>query len=172
MTKPDWAIVIFGFVCSLVKLPHLRERRWTVQLTVLWFSFQPFLEIREGRHPCICRTFSGGDFIPNDTIVGIADVWNFLYVLNYLSNMKYTHLSDKQILYLPAKKSPSIGRYILITCSPFTMLCLFKVNTLFSGDSYSPARQHFWSLWYGRVSYVATLYCNGIIYPIFPTNQR
>ena len=36
--------------------------------------FQPFLEIREARHPCICRTFSGGDFIPNDTVIGIHDV--------------------------------------------------------------------------------------------------
>lgn len=35
---------------------------------------QPFLEIRDGRHPCISRTFSGGDFIPNDTVVGIKDV--------------------------------------------------------------------------------------------------
>ncbi|XP_078664804.1 DNA mismatch repair protein Msh6-like isoform X1 [Branchiostoma floridae x Branchiostoma belcheri] len=33
---------------------------------------QPFLEIREGRHPCICRTYSGGDFIPNDTVVGTS----------------------------------------------------------------------------------------------------
>ncbi|KAJ8321861.1 hypothetical protein KUTeg_000332 [Tegillarca granosa] len=30
-------------------------------------------EIRDARHPCICRTFSGGDFIPNDTIIGIQD---------------------------------------------------------------------------------------------------
>ena len=35
---------------------------------------QPFLEIREGRHPCISRTFSGGDFIPNDTVIGMQDV--------------------------------------------------------------------------------------------------
>ncbi|RMX47670.1 hypothetical protein pdam_00013626 [Pocillopora damicornis] len=36
-------------------------------------EFQPFLEIREGRHPCISRTFSGGDFIPNDTVIGMQD---------------------------------------------------------------------------------------------------
>nr|QIC49977.1 DNA mismatch repair protein Msh6-like protein [Actinia equina] len=36
-------------------------------------DIQPFLEIREGRHPCISRTFSGGDFIPNHTVVGIVD---------------------------------------------------------------------------------------------------
>ncbi|XP_064652331.1 DNA mismatch repair protein Msh6-like [Lineus longissimus] len=34
---------------------------------------RPFIEIREGRHPCISRTFSGGDFIPNDTVVGTKD---------------------------------------------------------------------------------------------------
>lgn len=34
---------------------------------------KPFLEIREARHPCVCRTFSGGDFIPNDTVIGIHD---------------------------------------------------------------------------------------------------
>lgn len=37
-------------------------------------DYQPFLEIRDGRHPCISRTFSGGEFIPNDTVIGIKDV--------------------------------------------------------------------------------------------------
>ena len=31
---------------------------------------QPFIEIRNGRHPCITSTFSGSDFIPNDTVIG------------------------------------------------------------------------------------------------------
>ncbi|XP_028406070.1 DNA mismatch repair protein Msh6-like [Dendronephthya gigantea] len=31
---------------------------------------EPFIEILEGRHPCVCRTYSGGDFIPNDTMIG------------------------------------------------------------------------------------------------------
>ena len=31
------------------------------------YSKEPFMEIREGRHPCITRTFTGDDFIPNDT---------------------------------------------------------------------------------------------------------
>lgn len=35
------------------------------------------LEIREGRHPCVARTFEGGDFIPNDTLIGIKDVSDF-----------------------------------------------------------------------------------------------
>ncbi|BFZ11157.1 hypothetical protein BsWGS_14196 [Bradybaena similaris] len=34
---------------------------------------EPMLEIREGRHPCVTRTFEGGDFIPNDTLIGIKD---------------------------------------------------------------------------------------------------
>ena len=34
---------------------------------------QPFLEIREGRHPCVCKTYGGGDFIPNDTVIGRWD---------------------------------------------------------------------------------------------------
>ncbi|XP_041361068.1 DNA mismatch repair protein Msh6-like [Gigantopelta aegis] len=34
---------------------------------------EPFIEIREGRHPCISKTFVGGDFIPNDTVVGTED---------------------------------------------------------------------------------------------------
>ncbi|XP_021365348.1 DNA mismatch repair protein Msh6-like isoform X1 [Mizuhopecten yessoensis] len=34
---------------------------------------EPFLEIRDGRHPCIAKTFSGGDFIPNDTLIGVGD---------------------------------------------------------------------------------------------------
>ena len=36
--------------------------------------FQPFLEIRDGRHPCISGSFVGSDFIPNDTVIGIPDV--------------------------------------------------------------------------------------------------
>ena len=34
----------------------------------------PYLIIEEGIHPCITSTFSGGDFIPNDTIIGINQV--------------------------------------------------------------------------------------------------
>ncbi|XP_012941985.1 DNA mismatch repair protein Msh6 [Aplysia californica] len=34
---------------------------------------EPMLEIREGRHPCVSRTFEGGDFIPNDTLIGLKD---------------------------------------------------------------------------------------------------
>ena len=38
------------------------------------YVLQPFVEIREARHPCVIRTFGGGDFIPNDTVIGIPDV--------------------------------------------------------------------------------------------------
>ncbi|XP_069105499.1 DNA mismatch repair protein Msh6-like [Argopecten irradians] len=34
---------------------------------------EPFIEIRDGRHPCIAKTFTGGDFIPNDTLIGLKD---------------------------------------------------------------------------------------------------
>lgn len=29
----------------------------------------PFLDIKNGRHPCLLKTFSG-DFIPNDIVIG------------------------------------------------------------------------------------------------------
>lgn len=31
---------------------------------------QPFIEIRDGLHPCVVTTFSGDEFIPNDLVVG------------------------------------------------------------------------------------------------------
>ncbi|GAB6029645.1 DNA mismatch repair protein msh6 [Chamberlinius hualienensis] len=34
---------------------------------------QPFLKIIDGRHPCISNVFGGGDFIPNDTTMGISE---------------------------------------------------------------------------------------------------
>lgn len=34
---------------------------------------QPHLILREARHPFISRTYSGSDFIPNDTVIGIKD---------------------------------------------------------------------------------------------------
>ena len=37
-------------------------------------SEQPFLDIKNGRHPCIVRTYSGDDFIPNDVTVGMKEV--------------------------------------------------------------------------------------------------
>lgn len=36
-------------------------------------NHQPFLELKCSRHPCITRTFSGGDFIPNDILIGVED---------------------------------------------------------------------------------------------------
>ena len=32
-------------------------------------SALPFLDLRAGRHPCITRTFTGDDFIPNDVAI-------------------------------------------------------------------------------------------------------
>ncbi|KAK3088442.1 hypothetical protein FSP39_019294 [Pinctada imbricata] len=34
---------------------------------------EPFIQIHEARHPCVTRTFGGGDFIPNNTFVGVPD---------------------------------------------------------------------------------------------------
>ncbi|XP_022106903.1 DNA mismatch repair protein Msh6-like [Acanthaster planci] len=36
-------------------------------------NMQPFIAIQNGRHPCISHTFTGGDFIPNDTYIGTTD---------------------------------------------------------------------------------------------------
>ncbi|XP_067666471.1 DNA mismatch repair protein Msh6-like [Haliotis asinina] len=43
------------------------------ELVDLGENVEPFLELRNARHPCVARTFSGGDFIPNDTVIGVAD---------------------------------------------------------------------------------------------------
>lgn len=32
-------------------------------------SSVPFLDIRDGRHPCVSHTYSGDDFIPNDIVI-------------------------------------------------------------------------------------------------------
>lgn len=32
-------------------------------------SKTPFLEVKDGRHPCVSHTYSGDDFIPNDVII-------------------------------------------------------------------------------------------------------
>lgn len=44
---------------------------------VVRVSEQPFLDIRSGRHPCVVQTFTGDDFIPNDTIIGseVRVIW-------------------------------------------------------------------------------------------------
>ncbi|XP_046358330.1 DNA mismatch repair protein Msh6-like [Haliotis rufescens] len=43
------------------------------ELVDLGQNVEPFLELRDARHPCIARTFTGGDFIPNDTVIGVDD---------------------------------------------------------------------------------------------------
>ncbi|RUS83473.1 hypothetical protein EGW08_008789 [Elysia chlorotica] len=43
------------------------------EIVLLEDGEQPFIEIRDGRHPCVSRTFEGGDFIPNDTVIGMGD---------------------------------------------------------------------------------------------------
>jgi len=34
----------------------------------------PFLEIRAGRHPCVVETFTGNEYIPNDTLINASQV--------------------------------------------------------------------------------------------------
>ena len=29
----------------------------------------PFLEIRQGHHPCVIQTYTGDEFIPNDVVI-------------------------------------------------------------------------------------------------------
>ena len=43
---------------------------------------QPFIEVRDGRHPCLSHTVSGADFIPNDIVIGLDDVSLFQSVLS------------------------------------------------------------------------------------------
>lgn len=51
-----------------------------------YLYLQPFVEIREARHPCVTRTFGGGDFIPNDTVIGIPDVSRSISNLDSIDN--------------------------------------------------------------------------------------
>ena len=47
----------------------------------------PFLDIRGGRHPCVVKTFSGGDFIPNDVLINTDRVRNGRYLECYVSGI-------------------------------------------------------------------------------------
>ena len=40
----------------------------------------PFLEIHAGRHPCVVQTFTGNEYIPNDTLINASQV-SILYSL-------------------------------------------------------------------------------------------
>ena len=47
------------------------------------------IAIKDGRHPCITRTFAGGDYIPNDTYVGIVEVSIYSFIIYISIRMKY-----------------------------------------------------------------------------------
>lgn len=32
-------------------------------------SAAPFLDVRDGRHPCVTHTYTGDNFIPNDVVI-------------------------------------------------------------------------------------------------------
>ena len=42
------------------------------EIVLLTDDSKPFIDIKNGRHPCLMKTFSG-DFIPNDVLMGCAD---------------------------------------------------------------------------------------------------
>ena len=66
---------MFCCCCFLFTKSFRVKEKTTASITFHFpLNQQPFFEIRDGRHPCISRTFSGGDFIPNDTVVGIKNV--------------------------------------------------------------------------------------------------
>ena len=72
--------------------------------------FQPFLEIREGRHPCIGGSFVGSDFIPNDTVTGIPDVSTWQKVQLSTTALFYLLYLITEILEV---KSPSVSRIFI-----------------------------------------------------------
>ena len=72
--------------------------------------FQPFLEIREGRHPCIGGSFVGSDFIPNDTVIGIQDVSTWQRVQLWTTALFYLLYLITEILNV---KSPSVSHIFI-----------------------------------------------------------
>lgn len=57
---------------------------------------KPFVDIKNGRHPCIARTFTG-EFIPNDVVIGnqvreiaITHMLSFFKKLIIIANKKKT----------------------------------------------------------------------------------
>jgi len=47
---------------------------WTRNIIFIYISLQIFIEIRDGKHPCI----TSDNFIPNDTILAINDAASFM----------------------------------------------------------------------------------------------
>ena len=45
----------------------------------------PYLEIKDGRHPCVIQTFTGGDFIPNDVIINSDRVWTLCHDIGIIT---------------------------------------------------------------------------------------
>ena len=41
----------------------------------------PFLEIHAGRHPCVIQTFTGSEYIPNDTLINVSQVNDIVMML-------------------------------------------------------------------------------------------
>ena len=82
-------------------------------------SQQPFLDIKNGRHPCIVRTFSGDDFIPNDVTIGEKEVrvtwwWSWsvhMYVCVFVCVCLYVYRHD-----LSQESTEMCNIYVISVC--------------------------------------------------------
>lgn len=54
---------------EMVYEPVLVDVRLCSIFSVVLIVLQPFIEIRDGLHPCVVTTFSGDEFIPNDLVM-------------------------------------------------------------------------------------------------------
>ena len=49
----------------------------------------PFLEIRAGRHPCVVHTFTGNEYIPNDTLINASQVGTLYCYYGYHHTLQH-----------------------------------------------------------------------------------
>jgi DNA mismatch repair protein MSH6 len=61
--------VLVSFTLYVKNSEHEMCRPQLVVLDETSGPTKPFLDIKNGRHPCLIKTFSG-DFIPNDLLIG------------------------------------------------------------------------------------------------------
>ena len=104
--------------------------------------FQPFLEVWEGRHPCMCSSFVGSDFIANDTVTGIPDVSTRQMMLLWttpLLDQSYSHrnMVHKQREWYLLCLIMIINNYILIAIPMHVCISFFRLWWVVS--MYTPA---------------------------------
>ncbi|CEG41742.1 dna mismatch repair protein msh6 [Plasmopara halstedii] len=83
----------------------------------------PFIEIEEGVHPCVAATYTGGDFIPNDTRLGIEGKGQMVVLSGPNMGGKSTLLRQTCVLTLMAQ----IGSFV-----PATKCRLSPVDRIFT----------------------------------------